>query len=157
MPPPTTTTSPDLAIGSSALESFREKRLLVHLLFAEMAIENHCNVANEDAPQGRNANFAWRKPNKTIVSRFFELRQLGFEVIIETDRKFFFDFALGNYCVTKQPADYRAANQVIGREAIAAHGRDAALCDSLLIRRHLAHILRVGAADRADRADSHTV
>src|SRR6516164_8734071 len=138
MPPPTTTTSPDLAIGSSALESFREKRLLVHLLFAEMAIENHCNVANEDAPQERNANFAWRKPNKTIVSRFFE-------------------FALGNYCVTKQPADYRAANQVIGREAIAAHGRDAALCDSLLIRRHLAHILRVGAADRADRADSHTV
>ena len=71
--------------------------------------------------------------------------------------KFLFDFVLGNHGVAEQPADHGAAQQIVLRKAIAAHGGDAARADGVLIRRNLAAILRVGTADGADGADAHAV
>ena len=59
--------------------------------------------------------------------------------------------------MAEQAADHGAADYVVLREAVAAHGGDAALGDGRLIRGNFASILRVGFADGADRADSHAV
>ena len=77
------------------------------------------------------------------------LRDFRSEIFVERDGKFALDFLLGNHGVAEQAADHGAADYVVLREAVAAHGGDAALGDGRLIRGNFAAILRVGIRRRS--------
>src|SRR6202011_276975 len=94
---------------------------------------------------------------QTVVAKILQAADFAREVIVERDRELAFDFALGNYRVAQQPIDDRAADAVILAQAIATHGRQSTTLNRALVRAKVAVILRIAAADIADRAHTHAV
>src|SRR5271156_2504610 len=130
---------------------------MVHLLLVEITIECHGDVADEDAAERSDANFRGIEEDEAFVARFFQALQFRREIFIKINGEFAFDFVFGDHGVAEQAADHGAAQQIVGRKPVTAHGGDAARADRFLVRRNFAAILRVGRTDGTDRADAHAV
>src|ERR1700679_3733548 len=111
------------------LQCLREKRLLVHLLLVQVAVEDHRHVADEDAAERRYADLAWRERYEALFARLFEAFEFRLKIFVERNAELGFDFVLWNHRVAEQAADHRAAQAVVRRKAVATHRCDASLGD----------------------------
>jgi hypothetical protein len=67
----------------NSLERFREKRALIHLLLAEIAVERHRYITDENPAQRSDSNLIRFQDYQTLVTRFLQAIQLRPEVLVE--------------------------------------------------------------------------
>ena len=127
------------------------------MLFFEVGIEDHGEVADEDAAERGGADFVGGEEDQAVFAEGFEVREFVGEVAVEVDCEFLRDFVLEDDGVAEQAADDGAAEAVVFGEAVAAHGGDAAVVDGFCLSGDVAMVLRVGVSDAADGGDAHAV
>ena len=74
-----------ILVGS---ESFRKERLGDELLFFEIRVENHGQIADEDAAEPGGANFAALEEHEAILARRFQAAKLFREMPVKIDAEF---------------------------------------------------------------------
>lgn len=114
------------------LERFGEEGFGGEVLFFEVGVEEHGDVADEDTAEPSRANFGRVEDNEAVFAEGLEVAEFGGEIAVEVDVKFAGDFLFQDDGVAEEAADDRAAKAVVVGEMIAAHGGDAALGDGFL-------------------------
>src|SRR5215831_19025571 len=138
-------------------ESFGKKRFCGELLFFQIGIEDHRQVADKNAAEPSGANFAAPEENEAILPEWFEALQLFRKVFVEVDAEFARNLVLDHHRVAEQPANDRAPQTVLVRKLIAAHRREASLRHCPLPRWDVSMILCVGILNPANRGYAHPV
>src|SRR6266850_805487 len=69
-------------------KSFRKERLGDELLFFEIWVENHCQIADENAAEPGGADFASFEKHEAILARWFQAAKLFREMLVKIDAKF---------------------------------------------------------------------
>lgn len=97
------------------------------MLFFEVGVEEHGDVANENAAEPGGADFGCVKDDEAVLAEGFELAQLGGEVSVEIDVEFAGDFVFDDYGMAEQAVDHGAAKSIVFGKMITAHGGNATL------------------------------
>src|ERR1700741_2520558 len=102
-------TSHDAVSILARSESFRKERLGNELLFFEIGIENHGQVADENTAEPSGPDFAAFEEHETILPRRFEVEEFVGEILVEVDPEFAGNFVLDDDGVAEQAANDGAA------------------------------------------------
>src|SRR5437763_35543 len=127
------------------------------MLFYDIRIEKHSQVADEDTAKPGGADFATIEEHEAILTGWLEAAKLFGEMLVKIDREFARDFVFDYNGVAQEAANHRATQAILIRKLIPAHGGEAAFGDSLFPRRNIAIILRVSALNATDCGDAHAV
>src|SRR5256885_12334643 len=141
----------------SRSERLGKERFGVEMPPLEVWIENHREIADKDAAEPGGTNFVFHNQQQAVFARSPEPLQFRREVSVEVDAKLRVDFFFRDDGVAEQPANDCAANMVVGRKMVAAHGCEAAIVNRVLPVRQIAMILRVSVAKAADCRNAHAV
>src|SRR5260370_33537042 len=99
-------------------ESFRKERLGIELLFFQIGIETHGEIADEDAAEPSGANLVSFQEHEAILARGLKvvqvLRKIGVKVHAQLSGNFVFD----SDRVAKQAADHGAPQASVAGEAL---------------------------------------
>src|SRR5580700_8990487 len=145
------------AKGGMRLERLGEKRFGVELLFIEIGVERHGEVANEDAAEPSGANFVFGDGEEAVIEGGLQFFEGVCEIGVEVDGEFAGDFVFEENGMAEEAGDNGATEAVVRREAVATHGGNAAVGDRGLPTRDVAMILRVGVLNAADSGNAHAV
>jgi len=127
------------------------------LLALEIGVEDHGEVANEDAAEPGGGDLLGFESDKAVLDGGSEGLEFVGEVLVEIDLEFAGDFVLEDDGVAEQAGDDGAAKAVVVGKVIAAHGGDAALGDGFFPVGNVAVILGVGVLDARDGGDAHAI
>jgi len=127
------------------------------VLLFEVGVEEHGEVADEDAAQGGGADFVGGEEDEAVFAEGGEAAKFFGEILIEVDFEFLRNFVFQDNGVAEDAADYCAAEAVVFGEVVAAHGGDAAIVHGFFPGGNVALVLGVGVLDAADGGDAHAV
>src|SRR5690242_17883933 len=96
------------------------------MLFFQVGIENHGEIADEDAAKPSGADFVGIEEDQAIFAEGGEAEEFLGEVAVEVDGELAGDFVFQDEGVAEEPVDYRTTEAVVLGKMIAAHGGDAA-------------------------------
>src|ERR1700731_1047052 len=99
------------------LKRFREERLLGEALLLEVRVENHGQIANENAAQKRHADFVLIQLDEPVFCKRMQARQFRGEIVIEVDAEFAADFGSADDGVAQQARNQGAPQTVVFTEA----------------------------------------
>jgi len=100
-------------MGANISECLREERLGRQLLFFQVRIKDHGQIANENSSQPSGPNFIGFEKNEAIFAGRLQARQFAGKIFIKIDVKFARDLFLDDDGVAKQSADDCAPQLVI--------------------------------------------
>src|SRR6266478_10190013 len=138
-------------------ESLRKERLGDELLFFKIWVENHGQIADEDATEPGGADFAAFEEHEAVLAGGLQAAKLFREMLVKIDAELARNLVLDHDGMAQQAADDGAAEAILVRKLIAAHGGKAAFGDGFFPRRDVAIILCVGVLNAADGGDAHAV
>src|SRR6266481_2372098 len=99
-----------ILVGS---ESFRKERLGDELLFFEIRVENHGQIADEDAAEPSGAHFAAVHEYEPILAGRFQATKRFGETLVKVDDEFAWSLVLDHDGMTQRAADDGAAQTVL--------------------------------------------
>src|ERR1700686_3680294 len=124
--------------GTPCLDRAREGLLRT----ACIRVEDGGDVPDEDAAERRQLHLTAAQREQPLALQLGEARELPLKSCRDLDPE-----------VAHEPGDQRAPYQIFGRERDSATGGERALADGVLVARKPVRVLRVEAADVADRRD----
>src|SRR5262245_16183957 len=152
IPAPTTTAPTSAALTSDRPAEDRPSRAL---LLGKVGVEDHRHVAHEQAAECGQHEAAIRlEREKAVADGRSQRCELACEALAEHAALLAVEFGRAQLAVTQDASDDPAPRQIVRREDVPAHGREAVLAHGLMPRLEVAMRLRIAAAQLADRARS---